>query len=62
MNMVRYGLNKDGQIEADVHQIDGSFPLVAPMTISASLLSANYGEFVKAVVPGVMVTNIQLDC
>jgi hypothetical protein len=22
MNMVRYDLNKDGQIEADVHQID----------------------------------------
>jgi hypothetical protein len=49
--MVRYDLDKNGQIKEDIHQIDGSFPLVAPMTISSSLLSANYGEFVKAVVP-----------
>ena len=62
MNMVRYDLDKNGQIKEDIHQIDGSFPLVAPMTISSSLLSANYGEFVKAVVPWVRVVNIGLDC
>ncbi|MBR6908306.1 hypothetical protein IKN40_07700 [bacterium] len=49
--MVRYDTASDGTTVTDVHQIDGSFPLVAPMTVSASLLSANYGEFVKAVVP-----------
>ena len=62
MNMVRYDTASDGTTVADVHQIDGSFPLVAPMTVSASLLSANYGEFVKAVVPWVRIRDIQLDC
>ena len=62
MNMVRYDMASDGTAVADVHQIDGSFPLVAPMTVSASLLSANYGEFVKAVVPWVKIIDIQLDC
>ena len=62
MNMVRYDTASDGTTVTDVHQIDGSFPLVAPMTVSASLLSANYGEFVKAVVPWVKIIDIQLDC
>ena len=62
MNMVRYDTASDGTTVADVHQIDGSFPLVAPMTVSASLLSANYSEFVKAVVPWVRIRDIQLDC
>ena len=62
MNMVRYDSDINWGIKEDLHQIDGSFPLVAPMTISSSLLSANYGEFVKAVVPWVRVVNISLDC
>ena len=62
MNMVRYDTASDGTTVVDVHQIDGSFPLVAPMTISASLLKANYGEYVKAKVPGVRILDIQLDC
>ena len=62
LNMVRYETQSDGNTKVDVRQIDWSFPLVAPMTVSASLFSANYGEFVKAVAPGVRIRNIELDC
>jgi hypothetical protein len=40
--MVRYETQSNGEVRADIHQIDNSFPLVAPMTVSASLFSANY--------------------
>lgn len=62
LNMVRYETQSNGEVRADVHQIDNSFPLVAPMTVSASLFSANYWEFVKAVAPWVRIRNIELDC
>lgn len=62
MNMVRYTVDSEWNPSPDIHQIDGTFPLVAPINVSSSLLTANYKEFVKAVAPWVIVVNVQLDC
>ena len=67
MSMLRYKpISKWNEIvrQAEPHQIDGSFYVIAPVNVAASLFSANYKEYVNTVFANanVMIEAVQLDC
>lgn len=59
-----YMINHESDGKLKYHAIDGSFPLIAPMNMSASILRNNYRKFIEIQLNalGGTVENFSLDC